>query len=146
MRLGRIDHTAALAIGLLASLYPSFTGAADLRVVIDGLRSDQGTVRVALFNDASGFEADTRFAGAFIMAKTGRVVVAFPELGPGTYAVSAFHDENGNGELDANFLGVPNEGYGFSNEAKGNFGPPSFESASLFLADKPLTVTLKLSY
>ncbi len=131
---------------LLAALYPAVAPAGDLKIIIDGIRGDKGAVMVALFNDASAFEADVRFAGAFMTARTGRVVVAFPELARGTYAISAFHDENGSGELDSNFLGIPSEGYGFSNAAKGFAGPPSFDAAAVVLADEHLTVTLKLTY
>lgn len=131
---------------LLTSLHPAVAPAADLKIVVDGVRSTGGTVMVALFKDASAFEADARLAGAFVTARPGQVVVAFPELGPGSYAVSTFHDENGNGELDANFLGVPTEGYGFSNGASGLFGPPDFAAASVALEDKDLTLTLKLNY
>ncbi len=140
-----VRGTISLAV-LLAPLVLTAALAADLKVVIDGVRGDKGTVMVALFNDAPAFKADARFAGAFMTAKPGRVVVGFPELAPGTYAVSAFHDENGSGVLETNFLGIPNEGYGFSNNAKGFAGPPSFGAASVALEDKHLTVTLKLAY
>ena len=52
---------------------------------------------------------------------------SFKGLGSGIYAVSIYHDENDNGKLDANFMGIPSEPYAFSNNAKGMFGPPSFE-------------------
>ncbi len=69
---------------VLVSLTPTVVQASDLRVVIDGVRGDGGKVMVGLFNDDSAFEADVRFAGAFRTAEPGQVVVAFPELGPGT--------------------------------------------------------------
>jgi len=47
----------------------------------------------------------------------------------GQYAIKVFHDENANGELDINFLGIPKESYGFSNHARGRFGPPPFAEA-----------------
>ncbi len=135
-----------VVIAALVSLTATVAQASDLKVVVDGVRSGKGAIMVALFNDASAFAADARFAGAFVTAKPGRVVVAFPELEPGTYAVSAFHDENDNDELDANFLGVPTEGYGFSNEAKGLFGPPDFAAASVVLKDRHMSITLELTY
>ena len=131
---------------VLVSLSPALAMAADLKVEIEGPRDDSGTVMVALFKDAAAFKADTRFAGAFIAAKPGRVVVAFPELEPGTYALSAFHDQDGNGKLDTNLLGVPTEGYGFSNNAKGLLGPPSFESSSFTVGEEDLTITFQLNY
>ena len=56
--------------------------------------------------------------------------VTLHDLAPGPYAIRLFHDANGNDELDTNILGIPTEGYGFSNDA-GRFGPPSFEEAAI---------------
>ncbi len=53
----------------------------------------------------------------------------FEDILPGTYALAVIHDENMNGKLDTNWLGIPIEGYGFSNDAKGLFGAPSFSAA-----------------
>jgi len=63
----------------------------------------------------------------------------------GTWAVLAYHDENGNKKLDTNFVGMPTEGYGFSNGAKARFGPPSFKDAAIAVGEGnvPATVTLK---
>jgi len=55
----------------------------------------------------------------------------FEDIVPGTYAFAVIHDENMNGKLDTNSLGVPKEGYGFSNDAKTSLGAPSFSAASL---------------
>lgn len=70
-----------------------------------------------------------RQADAFISGGTARIV--FPGLPPGGYAVAAYHDENGNGKLDTGFLGIPTEGLGASNDAKGFMGPPDFDHARL---------------
>ncbi len=65
-------------------------------------------------------------------------------LPKGKYAVSAFHDANGNKKLDKNMMGLPTEKYGFSNDARGTFGPPSL-SSQLFevSADTDISITLK---
>jgi len=63
----------------------------------------------------------------------------------GTYAVAVVHDADGNGKLNTNLLGMPRERYGFANDARGTFGPPSFEDAS-FVVDRPevaVTVTVR---
>ncbi len=65
---------------------------------------------------------------------------------PGTYALALLHDENGNGEMDSNFLGLPQEGYGFSNDAKVFLGPPSFEAASFKLGPGRGAITLSVVY
>ena len=58
------------------------------------------------------------------------VRVRFPDIAPGTYAVKVFHDVNDNALMDVNWVGIPKEPYGFSNDAMGTFGPPGFEQAS----------------
>lgn len=131
---------------LLMTLLSGAAAANDLRVVVDGIRDGRGTVMVALYADSAEYEADDRFAGAFVRAAPGQVVVVFPGLKPGDYAVSAFHDENGNGELDADFFGVPQEGYGFSNGAKGLLGPPTFSAASFTTDGATPAITLTLNY
>ncbi|MGJ7582834.1 DUF2141 domain-containing protein [Variovorax sp. RHLX14] len=68
----------------------------------------------------------------------------FVGLPPGRYAVKSFADENGNGKLDTNLVGLPTERYGFSNDAKGRMGPPSFEQASFMLeADNSIVFRLR---
>jgi len=57
----------------------------------------------------------------------GEVTVVFNDLAPGNYAASVFHDVNKNGELDTNWIGIPKEAYGFSNNARGTMGPPDYE-------------------
>lgn len=64
-------------------------------------------------------------------AAAGTMTVQLADLPDGDYAVSLFVDGNANGQLDRNAMGVPIEPYAFSNDAVGNFGPPSFEQARL---------------
>ena len=68
----------------------------------------------------------------------------FPELEEGKYAVAVFHDENKNGKLDKNYLGIPTEVYGFSNNARRTFSAPSFEEAEVNLkSDLTISIVLK---
>jgi uncharacterized protein (DUF2141 family) len=70
----------------------------------------------------------------------------FEDIPPGTYAMAVIHDENMNGKLDTNRLGIPREGYGFSNDAKGWLGPPSFSAASFRYDGRSLDLTMSLHY
>jgi uncharacterized protein (DUF2141 family) len=71
----------------------------------------------------------------------------FHNVPAGTYAVSSFHDENGNNKLDRNSLGVPSEGYGFSNDAQGTAGPPTFSQAQFTVDGKTdKSVEFSLNY
>ena len=96
--------------------------AADLEVIVEGLRSTEGNVCVALHKreDAVEFPYGEGIAGIFRRAQRERVV--FADLLPGDYAAAAFHDADGNGELRTNILGIPIEGHGFSNGARGCYG------------------------
>jgi uncharacterized protein (DUF2141 family) len=70
----------------------------------------------------------------------------FEDIPPGTYAMAVVHDENMNGKLDTNWAGVPTEGYGFSNNAKGVLGAPSFEAASFSYDGRNVDLTMSLRY
>ena len=73
------------------------------------------------------------------------VVAAFQDVPAGTFAIAVFHDTNSNGKLDKNFLGIPKEGYAFSNNVFGTFRAPGFEDAS-FEFDGNKTVKIKMRY
>ena len=127
----------ASTIACAASL-ASAAAAADLEVRIDGLRSADGDVRVALHRQVTGAEAidEAVVVGAIMRpAAAGTVRVIFADVTPGAYVVAAFHDADGDGELAQNFVGMPTEGYGFSNGAVGFMGPPSFEDAAVAVSE-----------
>lgn len=112
-------------------LFIAGTAAAQLKVELQDARNDEGLIRVALWDGAKGFPREVTMAKQRRQAKPvrGRVVVEFADLAPGRYAITAIHDENSNGKLDTNLMGIPKERYGFSNGARGKFGPPPFSAA-----------------
>jgi uncharacterized protein (DUF2141 family) len=103
-----------------------------IHVEIAGLRNDKGQVLCALFSSPPGFpkDSDKAVARARSGISQGHAFCDFPVTAAGTYAVSVFHDENSNGKLDTGPLGIPREGVGASNNAKGHFGPPKFDAAA----------------
>lgn len=105
-----------------------------LTVKIKGLKNNQGTVKIALCNSPENYK-DNRspFKAAIIEIKNNEAVTTFDDLVAGSYAVKAFHDANNNDDFDTNFLGIPKEDYGFSNNARGLFGPPSWDAAKFYL-------------
>ena len=129
---------------LLAALLLALGSAArafDLTVEVLNARSGQGTVDGALFGGTDNWlrqplQGARQPAGA-------KVVLVYRDLPAGRYALSVFHDENGNGKLDANVAGIPLERYGFSRDARGPMGPPSFADAAVDLrADTTFTINL----
>lgn len=124
---------------------PPVTGTARLTIKLVGLESDEGDVAVALYDSAGDF--DTRSGAAAkgrIRPREGVATWTVEELEPGIYAVAAYHDVNGNGRLDRSTLGLPSEPYGFSNDARGAFGPPRFSKAAIRVGAGHLTVEITL--
>lgn len=136
----------ALSSALLASVaVSSAVSAATLHVKIDGVASGKGKLRVAVC-DESAFMKKCGI-GALVPAHTGSVTVDVPDVPAGNWAVMAYHDENDNQKLDRNELGIPSEGYGFSNGASAKYGPPPFKQAAVSVgagaATAPVSVNLK---
>lgn len=88
---------------------------------------------------------DRVFQGKNIKPQGNSIQAQFNGLKPGKYAVAVYHDENNNGDLDTNLVGIPNEAYGFSNNASGLFGPPAFEDAGFEIWDnQPLIIEINI--
>lgn len=119
-----------------------------IQALVEGLRSDAGQVVCALFSSMDGFpkQPERAIAQSRSPVVGRRALCDFPDLGPGTYAVSVFHDENSNGRLDTGFLGIPREGVGASNDAKGHFGPPRFAAAAFRFAGGTLQLRITVRY
>jgi uncharacterized protein (DUF2141 family) len=118
-----------------------------LTVRITHLSSDKGKVAVALFDSDKDFPDQKRaLQGKMVKIASGRAKVVFHGLRPGLYAIAVLHDENENLKMDFNFLGMPLEGYGFSNDASGFLGPPSFGDAAFRLKAKSSGVAIKIRY
>lgn len=109
--------------------------AADLTIHITNISEPRGEVRWMLFDSAEDYQADSRpVVSARNRVDSDTVMLTLHALPAGRYAIKLYHDANDNGKLDSNLLGIPTEGYGFSNNA-GRFGPPSFEEAAVSVTD-----------
>jgi len=126
---------------------PIAATAADLTVEVRGLRSDQGEVRVGLFNDARTFATDDGKIAEIVLKPSGGVARGtFADLAPGAYAIAAYHDENTNRSFDKGLFGWPLEGYGFSNDAPVFLGAPPFERAAFPVAAEGARVVFRMVY
>ena len=137
-----------LAAGL-AAIVTAPVFAAELAIEVRSIRSGDGHLYVAVHapDTKETFPAGTGMvAGLNQRAWTGSVRFVLRDLPPGRYAVNAFHDENDNGELDTNLVGIPSEGYGFANDPVARFGPPDFEAAAVDVGDAPALAVMTLSY
>lgn len=136
-------HSLKLCSLAVSMLIANAAGAADLRVDVRGMASANGQCMIALFDKAQDFPRKP-LQGKMEAASLSGATFVFSGLAEGDYAVSAFHDENGNGKLDANLVGLPIERYGFSRDAAGIMGPPSFDDAKLSLGAGAQTIVITL--
>ncbi len=133
MRAGIFRIFIFLAISLLfpTSVSAEQNGGGTLLVTVLGLRNDQGVVNCALYNSPIGFPRDDSkiFKSTSAHPENGHATCRFDGVPPGSYAVAILHDENANGKMDTNIIGIPREGWGFSNDAPVRLAPPSFNAA-----------------
>jgi uncharacterized protein (DUF2141 family) len=120
-----------------------------IHVKILDIRNSTGAVACALFESTVGFPTEyLRYATNIMVIKVRdkQARCDFEDIAPGTYALAVVHDENMNGKLDTKWLGVPTEGYGFSNDAKSLLGAPTFSAASFPYNGQNLDMTISLHY
>ena len=115
-----------------------------IEVIIREVKDTTGMIRVGLFADAKTF-LKKPIQGRIVKSTGGQQVVVFDSVPSGTFAISVIHDSNKNGRLDTNFMGVPKEGIGFSNDVMGSFGPPAFDKAK-FVVSSSVTMTIRMRY
>lgn len=133
---------------ILAIVFALATGTAfgqQLTIVVKNVKEAKGTVRVGLFDTKDSF-LKKPLLKEVVKAQAGEMKIVFENVKAGSYAISAIHDENENGELDSNFFGMPKEGFGFGNDAIGSFGPPSFEKATVTVPKQNISFAVSLRY
>ena len=115
-------------------------------LVVAGLRSNNGQVRVGLYNTKESYHSRGKLP-ALLRAKLkidhNKAVYTFEDIPYGEYTIKLYHDENGNDKLDKNFLGIPKEPYGFSNNARG-LGLPSYKKAKFTIASKEMSMEINM--
>ena len=127
----------------LAIITTSIVSAQDvkLEVEISGFSNNKGSAMVGLYNTKETFlKKGIKSVKTIVKNKKTYAVFNIPK---GEYAISMYHDENANGKLDANFVGMPKEGYGTSNDAKGFMGPPKYDDAKFILTSNK-TIAIKI--
>ncbi|PUU68059.1 DUF2141 domain-containing protein [Flavobacterium sp. WLB] len=113
-----------------------------LTVAVSGIKNNTGIVKVGLYNSDGTF-LKTTYKSLSSEIKNNEAVVTFNNLPAGEYAISTYHDENNNGKLDRNAMGIPSEDYAASNNAKGFMGPPAYKDAKFVIAkDSKIEIVL----
>jgi uncharacterized protein (DUF2141 family) len=120
-----------------------------IHINILNIENSTGTVACALFDSPVGFPIEfLRYATNIMVIKIqeAKARCHFLDIPPGTYALAVIHDENMNGKLDTNWLGIATEGYGFSKDAKDMLGPPLFSAASFPYDGQDMELRISLHY
>lgn len=144
----RSASSIALKMLVCAALAHS-TGAqaADLTISLNDVRSDQGTLMLSVIrNEAQMSGAEPSPTSMMLSPNTTGVTVTLHDVEPGTYGVQVMHDVNGNGELDANMLGIPKEPWAFSNNAKGKFGPAKWKDVQFTIDGDSVEQDISLNH
>jgi len=126
---------AILSLLALGSRAQEKDGGIKISVKINGLSNNEGKLMIALYNSESSFLNKHYMACSGIITNKESNVV-FNNIKPGTYAISCYHDQNSNQQLDFNSMGIPKEPIAASNDAKGFFGPPKFKDAKFEISDQ----------
>ena len=113
-----------------------------IEVTVEAVANNDGKIFLALYNSETNF-LEKSYKGTKSEIINNSCTITFEDIPSGVYAISVFHDENNNGKMDTNFMGIPKEDYGCSNDANGFMGPPKWKDAKFELKEnKSITITL----
>lgn len=136
-------RTLILLIGLLTACLAQAQASLTIDMVLS--KPDVGgKLLVAVCPSDEAYTTEKGCLTKEVTANGAKPRVVFLSLPPGKHAIKVFHDVNSNGALDTNALGIPNEPYGFGNDARGRFGPPTFEDAAVTMGHVPVVTAVKL--
>jgi len=116
----------------------------NIHLTIQNIENEKGTLRVGLFTEDDKFLEESTWSRDIAVNGRQKIELDFENIPYGTYAISIFHDLDENGKLDANFIGIPKEPVGFSNDHQPKMGPPKFNGAKFDLAQKQLALTVNM--
>ncbi|MEH2241535.1 DUF2141 domain-containing protein [Nostoc sp.] len=141
-----------LLLAVLGNLAWSFTAKANfngkLTVEIDGLKNKEGQVCASIFTSSEGFPSDRDRGLQKQCSKITNtpLTITFENLKAGSYAVAIFHDQNNDGTLNSNGLGIPSEGFGFSCNPEIRTRAPKFSEAAFVVAGPNTYIQIQLKY
>lgn len=114
-------------------------------LTIEGISEEKGEIRIAVFNSEVSYNEKEDPIHAIVLPVDGGTLIWDEEKLPyGDYAIAVYHDKNTNGELDSNILGIPKEAYGFSNNARGRFGPASWQDAHFTISSRTYSMSIQV--
>jgi uncharacterized protein (DUF2141 family) len=142
-----VGFAMSIAIAVSTVTAAGAQSANKISATIGGLRNDAGVVRCGLYASADGFRQPGReFRGAVAPIRGQRATCVFGNVPPGTYAIAAFHAEHNEAQIETGAFGKPKQGYGFSGNPSGSFGPPSFSDAAFEHRSVSQGLQIRLQY
>jgi uncharacterized protein (DUF2141 family) len=136
-------YGSAILAGFLGLVFEA--SAADLTVTVEGVHH-AGKLILGLYNYPDQWPQGKALYKVSVPATEGNVVYIFKQLPPGHYALTGFHDENDNGKMDYSFIGLPEEGFFFSNDASPTFSTPKFDTCTIIITDAPAAITVHIQH
>jgi uncharacterized protein (DUF2141 family) len=141
---------ASLLVGLAVATLASSAVAADLTLRISGLKDAKGKIAVAVFAAPDGFPREDEKAVKAVRlpvdASSHSALTVIRNLPAGDYAVAVYHDDNETGRLETNFLGIPQKGYGFSQNVRPRMRAPAFDEARFALPEQGAELDIAVRY
>ncbi len=140
----KTKHYILVALTLFVTLTSTAqSNSQNIEITISNVKTAEGTIMIGLYNTENSF-LNKPYKSISIKAKKGVLKAFLKNIPAGEYAISLYHDKNGNNELDTNFFGIPKEPYGTSNNAKGRFGPPKWVDAKFSVSEKTVVQSIAL--
>ena len=131
---------------LVSSIFTLTAQSNTLSISIPNVKNTDGKIKLAIYNSAESFPKKKQAYKALIISIDSiPLIIKIPKIPNGAYAIALFHDENGDGVFNKNFLGIPQEAYGFSNDAPAYLSAPSFEDCK-FIVNKDKQLIINLNY
>lgn len=116
----------------------------NIQIAIHHIENENGTMHIGLFTENDKFLDEAFYSKEIAVNNQVKIQLTFENIPYGIYAISIYHDLNDNGKLDTNFIGIPKEPVGFSNDHQPKMGPPRFNAAKFSLNQKKLAITVNM--
>lgn len=142
-------QTTICAIAML--LITPLVSAKTLEFTIEGIKSNKGKIYIQLFKGEENYQNNNAYLSSIAIAKQGQVTITFnglvvDDLGNDDYGIRYYHDENDNASMETNLFGMPLEGYGYSNNAKANYGPVGYSHIKFHMTNETQVNTSTIVY
>ena len=133
-----------LVVNFSPPTWAQSSGTATIILRVTGLRSEKGQVRIAVFNSSETWLGEQPVYSSTIRVDGQAVVWKINDVPYGDYGIAVFHDENSNGKMDKNLLGMPLERYGFSNNLRATFGPPKWKKGKFAVRNPTTEISIEV--